>query len=79
MAAALAVLDVFEEENLVASVTIGNVMRAHMLGWKARRPEVGDVRGLGAMLAIDLVRDTETKAPAPELATGVSTRRCSGV
>jgi 4-aminobutyrate aminotransferase/(S)-3-amino-2-methylpropionate transaminase len=72
LAAALAVLDVFEEENLVArAVTIGNVMRARMLEWKTRWPQVGDVRGLGAMLAIELVRDAETKAPAPELATGV--------
>jgi 4-aminobutyrate aminotransferase/(S)-3-amino-2-methylpropionate transaminase len=32
---------------------------------------VGDVRGLGAMLAIELVTDPETKAPAPELTAAV--------
>lgn len=72
LAAALAVLDVFEEEELVArAVTIGDVIRARMLEWKAQWPQVGDVRGLGAMLAIELVRDRDVKNPAPELATAV--------
>jgi len=51
--------------------SVGEVIRARMLEWKARWPRVGDVRGLGAMLAIELVRDPETKAPAPELAAAV--------
>jgi 4-aminobutyrate aminotransferase/(S)-3-amino-2-methylpropionate transaminase len=69
LAAALAVLDVFEEEGVVArAVAVGAVIRERMLSWKDRWPQVGDVRGLGAMLAIELVRDPESKAPAPELA-----------
>ena len=72
-AAALAVLDVIDEEVLVARATaIGRVMRDRMLGWQARFPQVGDVRGLGAMLAIELVRDPATKEPAPELATAIA-------
>jgi 4-aminobutyrate aminotransferase / (S)-3-amino-2-methylpropionate transaminase / 5-aminovalerate transaminase len=72
LAAALAVLDVFEEENLVArGVTVGNAIRARMEQWQERWPEIGDVRGMGAMLAIELVTDPETKEPAPELTAAV--------
>jgi 4-aminobutyrate aminotransferase / (S)-3-amino-2-methylpropionate transaminase / 5-aminovalerate transaminase len=72
LAAAGAVLDVFEDEELVArSVTMGATVRARMLEWQRRWPRIGDVRGLGAMLAIELVRDPATKEPAPELAAAV--------
>jgi 4-aminobutyrate aminotransferase / (S)-3-amino-2-methylpropionate transaminase / 5-aminovalerate transaminase len=71
-AAALAVLDVIEEEDLAArAVALGETMRTRMEAWQARWPRIGDVRGLGAMLAIELVHDPVTKEPAPELATGV--------
>src|SRR3954468_24571597 len=72
-AAALAVLDVFEEEQLVArAAAIGETLRTRMLAWKERFPQVGDVRGMGAMLALELVLDPETKEPAPKLATAVA-------
>ena len=71
-AAALAVLDVMEEEALVERAeTIGRTMRERMELWQERWPQIGDARGLGAMLALELVRDPETKEPAPELASGV--------
>jgi 4-aminobutyrate aminotransferase/(S)-3-amino-2-methylpropionate transaminase len=71
-AAALAVLDVFDEEGLVERANeIGEAIRARMLQWQDRWSAIGDVRGLGAMLALELVRDRETKEPAPELASAV--------
>jgi 4-aminobutyrate aminotransferase / (S)-3-amino-2-methylpropionate transaminase / 5-aminovalerate transaminase len=73
-AAALAVLDVFEEEGLVERAQrIGETIRARMLAWQERYPAIGDVRGLGAMLAIELVEDRETKEPSPQLATRIAT------
>jgi 4-aminobutyrate aminotransferase / (S)-3-amino-2-methylpropionate transaminase / 5-aminovalerate transaminase len=72
-AAALAVLDVFEDEHLVERAEhIGEVMRGRMLEWQERHPQIGDVRGLGAMLALELVEDPETKQPAPALASAVA-------
>jgi 4-aminobutyrate aminotransferase/(S)-3-amino-2-methylpropionate transaminase len=72
-AAALAVLDVFEEEGLVERAErIGETIRGRMLAWQERHPQIGEVRGLGAMLAVEYVRDPATKEPAPELATRVA-------
>jgi 4-aminobutyrate aminotransferase/(S)-3-amino-2-methylpropionate transaminase len=72
LAAALAVLDVYADENLVArAVTVGETTRERMLAWQRRHPQIGDVRGLGAMLAIELVSDRGTKEPAAELAEAV--------
>jgi 4-aminobutyrate aminotransferase / (S)-3-amino-2-methylpropionate transaminase / 5-aminovalerate transaminase len=71
-AAALAVLDVFEEDGLVdRAATIGETMRARMQTWSERWEAIGDVRGLGAMLAIELVADRATKAPAADVASRV--------
>ncbi len=71
-AAALAVLDVFEEEDLSArAAAIGETIRARMLSWQERWDAIGDVRGLGAMLAIELVTDRGTKEPAADLASAI--------
>jgi 4-aminobutyrate aminotransferase/(S)-3-amino-2-methylpropionate transaminase len=72
-AAALAVLDVIGEEDLCARASVlGDQLRERMLAWQQRFPQIGDVRGLGAMLAIELVDDPETKEPAPSLASAVA-------
>jgi 4-aminobutyrate aminotransferase / (S)-3-amino-2-methylpropionate transaminase / 5-aminovalerate transaminase len=71
-AAALAVLDVIEEDGLVERAqSIGETIRARMVAWQGRYREIDDVRGLGGMLAIEFVRDPATLEPAPELATAV--------
>jgi 4-aminobutyrate aminotransferase / (S)-3-amino-2-methylpropionate transaminase / 5-aminovalerate transaminase len=67
-AAALAVLDVIEEEGLVErSAQLGETIRERMLGWQERWPAIGNVRGLGSMLAIELVSDASSRTPAPDL------------
>jgi 4-aminobutyrate aminotransferase/(S)-3-amino-2-methylpropionate transaminase len=71
-AAALAVLDVYEDEGVVEhAAQVGETIRQRMLAWQERFPAIGDVRGLGAMLAIELVGDRQTKQPAPDLASAV--------
>jgi len=71
-AAALAVLDVFEDESLVERAgQIGETIRSRMQAWQQRWDAIGDVRGLGAMLVIELVHDRDSKDPAPELALAV--------
>jgi len=73
LAAAAAVLDVIEEEGLVDRAgRIGEAIRGRMSEWQRRYPQIGDVRGLGAMLAIELVEDPASKRPAPELASAVA-------
>jgi 4-aminobutyrate aminotransferase / (S)-3-amino-2-methylpropionate transaminase / 5-aminovalerate transaminase len=73
LAAAIAVLDVFEEEGLVERAQrIGETIRARMLSWQERFAAIGDVRGLGAMLAVEYVADRETKEPAPSVASRVA-------
>jgi 4-aminobutyrate aminotransferase/(S)-3-amino-2-methylpropionate transaminase len=63
-AAALAVLDVFQSERLVErAVAIGDELRTGLLKLQQRLPVIGDVRGLGAMLAIELVSDRASKTP----------------
>jgi 4-aminobutyrate aminotransferase/(S)-3-amino-2-methylpropionate transaminase len=72
LAAALAVLDVFAEEDVLARAhAVGEHIRERMVAWQRRWPAIGDVRGLGAMLAIELVRDAVTKEPAPGLVEAI--------
>jgi 4-aminobutyrate aminotransferase / (S)-3-amino-2-methylpropionate transaminase / 5-aminovalerate transaminase len=69
-AAALAVLDVFRDEHVLERAEKqGALVRARLDAMREQFPFIGDVRGLGAMLAIELVRDRATSEPAPELAS----------
>jgi len=72
LAAANAVLDVIESENLIERAKVlGTTLLTRMNVWQDRFEQIGDVRGIGSMLAIELVKSRETKRPAPELATRV--------
>jgi 4-aminobutyrate aminotransferase/(S)-3-amino-2-methylpropionate transaminase len=66
-AAALAVLDLFEDGNLLQRANeLGDRFQARAREWQSRWPIIGDVRGLGGMQAIELVQSQETKIPATE-------------
>jgi 4-aminobutyrate aminotransferase/(S)-3-amino-2-methylpropionate transaminase len=67
-AAGLAVLDVMKDEKLLerASQT-GNFLVSRLKGLQARFPSIGDVRGLGAMVAIELVKNRRADAPDADL------------
>jgi 4-aminobutyrate aminotransferase / (S)-3-amino-2-methylpropionate transaminase / 5-aminovalerate transaminase len=71
-AAALAVIDVVIEEKLPERGNqLGDRALARMRAWKDRHPQVGDVRGLGAMVAMELVTDRATREPAGALTNDV--------
>jgi 4-aminobutyrate aminotransferase/(S)-3-amino-2-methylpropionate transaminase len=71
-AAALAVLDVFDEEGLLDRATaIGDQALRRLREMQGRFPHIGDVRGLGPMLALELVQDRTSKEPAPELVDAI--------
>ena len=66
-AAANAVLDVFEDGDLLSRAnSIGDRFQKRAQEWKTRFEIIGEVRGLGAMRAIELVKSRETREPAPD-------------
>jgi 4-aminobutyrate aminotransferase / (S)-3-amino-2-methylpropionate transaminase / 5-aminovalerate transaminase len=69
-AAALAVLDTIERDGLLERADhIGGQMLERLRGMADRFASIGDVRGRGAMVAMELVEDRETKAPAKQAAS----------
>jgi 4-aminobutyrate aminotransferase / (S)-3-amino-2-methylpropionate transaminase / 5-aminovalerate transaminase len=67
-AAGLAVLEVMREEQLLKrSADIGRFMSSRLKGLQVRFPCIGDVRALGAMVAIELVKNARADLPDAEL------------
>ena len=72
IAAAHAVLDVVESEDLCARATrVGQKMRTRLEALAKELPLIGDVRGVGAMVAIELVKDAKTKEPDADTTAAV--------
>jgi 4-aminobutyrate aminotransferase len=66
-AAALAVIKVIEDDDLRTNArVVGDYLRSRLDELKEKYPVIGDVRGMGLMQGIELVKDRETKEPAPE-------------
>lgn len=71
-AAALAVLDIYEKEDLATrSQQVGDQVMKCFSDLQKRFSFIGDVRGLGGMVAIELVKDAQTKEPDAPLATDI--------
>jgi 4-aminobutyrate aminotransferase len=63
----LATLDVIEQERLLENATtVGNYMMKRMADWPSKHKLVGDVRGRGLMVGVELVKDKKTKEHASE-------------
>ena len=68
--AAKATLDLIEEDNLLENAyVVGSYFRQGLEGLKEKYPVIGDVRGMGLMQGIELVKDPVTKEPAPQETT----------
>ena len=80
-AVALAVLDVIEEEGLQAhAAEVGAHLNSSLMSLAERHPMIGDVRGLGLFLGIELVREAESLTPATrEAAEAVELMKDRGV
>jgi 4-aminobutyrate aminotransferase len=67
IAAALATLELLQREYAANAMRMGEFMFAKMADWPRRHKIVGDVRGKGLMIGVEIVRDQKTKERAPEL------------
>ncbi|HEY6464551.1 MAG TPA: acetyl ornithine aminotransferase family protein [Candidatus Acidoferrales bacterium] len=67
IAAALTTIGLIEDEYMANAARMGDFIFGKMSDWTERHKIVGDVRGKGLMIGIEIVRDRKTKEPAPEL------------
>jgi 4-aminobutyrate aminotransferase len=73
IAAALATMDVLEREAIGNAARVGEFMLERLRGWTQTHALVGEVRGRGLMIGIELVKDKQTREPAAELRNRVET------
>jgi 4-aminobutyrate aminotransferase len=73
LAAAQATIDVLEREGVANAALVGEFILKRVRGWKQSHPLVGDVRGRGLMIGIELVKNKTTREPAAALRNRVET------
>ena len=73
IAAALATFDILQREGIANAAKVGAKMLDRLNGWKQSHAMVGDVRGRGLMIGIELVKDKQTREAATELRNRVET------
>ncbi len=74
VAAALATIDLLEHELIANAARVGSYILDRITDWPQRFPHVGDVRGLGLMIGIEIVHDQRSKDRAPELRNQIVTK-----
>jgi 4-aminobutyrate aminotransferase len=74
IAASLATIELLERDLVDNAARIGEHMMDRMKSWPQRFTHVGDVRGLGLMLACELVKDKATREPFPDLRNSIVQR-----
>jgi 4-aminobutyrate aminotransferase len=67
IAAALATMDVLEREGIANAAKVGEATLQRLRGWVKAHPIVGEVRGRGLMIGIEIVKDQKTREAAPQL------------
>ncbi len=73
IAAALATMDIIEREAKANAARVGEFMLERVRGWKQSHASVGDVRGRGLMIGIEIVKDKATREPAAALRNRIET------
>jgi len=73
IAAALATIDILQREAIDNAAKVGAKMLERLQGWKKNHSLVGDVRGRGLMIGVELVKDKTTREPATALRNRVET------
>jgi 4-aminobutyrate aminotransferase len=73
IAAAMVTLDIIEREGMANAARVGGMMLERLNGWKQTHSTVGDVRGRGLMIGIELVKDKTTRESATALRNRVET------
>ena len=73
LASAIATIDILEREGIANAAKVGAEIMTRLEGWKRSHPSVGDVRGRGLMIGIELVQDKSTREPAAALRNRVET------
>jgi 4-aminobutyrate aminotransferase len=67
IAAALATVDIIEREGMKNAATLGERMLERLRPWVAKHPIVGEIRGRGLMIGIEIVQDQKSRTPAGPL------------
>lgn len=67
IAAAMTTIELLEDELVEHAALIGEHMKTRMIEWTRKYPIVGDVRGLGLMLGVEIVKDQASRERAPEM------------